>query len=1201
MTTLPALSPEKVARKRGRRGGCRKKRSGLRKNRSKSDRLRKKNLAICYWNCSSVKQRGRDLEKLVYETDIMMLQETNVENFKCPGYKTYTNPCSETHHGQLILVKQGVTHRLIDAKRFNREDREVQIMECEVRKRKWTLVNLYVGNDSAKKEEDWDFLEELGQLSERVMIVGDFNARSVTWGNVRDNIQGKALEKAMVESSFSILNGTYMTRIAQRNGEDDSNIDLALITAGLEVLTKWQALSDHGSDHLPCSVMINCHEGKDEVCRRKKPFRYGKDSGSIVLQKIRRKVWAARPTQSNFVQPPYWNPVLEELWLQKRMSTRAWHRARKSDKVSDKEKNTLRERMKRDGRLFRESANEAKQMRWEQYVTEVSSEKALHKFWKLHRKMKGLRTDVGSVSVKDENDRLLETDEAKGRAFLERYIKQTHHGNKEERANIRATMKTAVPEGLYGEGVTVQEVKQVISGTKDSAAGPDGVRYSHFKDADEEDLQGMVEDFNESLATGKIPEEWLHSYLMPLPKPGKDHSNIKGYRIITMQNTYGKILEKIVAKRLANYLEREKLLPDGLGSYRPGKDTCTNTAVLAFDVFEGFQRKEETVMAAIDLEDAYNRVDYGKLMDLLMEMNVDPWLVQWISEALFERKVALRSGRWMSDPVEIASGLPQGSALSPVLFNIYTSKIARIDVSGAGRILTFADDVMVYGQGRDRLAVGRMLQDGLNRVADWCEEYNAVINPEKAQVIWCSLNNRIVKEPTPPIVFDHSLIDRQHELKYLGITLDRTLSFRKHIDNVAVRAQKGINVVKTLASAGIQQRVLFLLMQLVVLSVIDYGLGILSLSKTQIDRLERVQNAAMRAVLGCTKDTHVVCMRYILDLASIRVRHKVAQVKLYLNVLGDPKHPLHGSLSSIKGKRIKRGSSWMAEAEESLRKVCDIEEICSGREWFELSPDCRSLANVHITMGRERRECAAVINDNDIRQLIEEHSKPEDPVIYTDGSVRRGERSGWGFVVYSRNKRVHSMSGAIERTTSSMKMEIEAVTRALGWLQDARPRTTHLIIVTDSQSILRRVEKGLLRSEWMNPIQHTSLRAITWIFCPGHSGVKGNEEADRLAGSAVVDGQVKFDKGEVLKTLEEKLRDEEDRETAEHHAISRMWEMGIERGEGRKERLSGKERRRHNQTATGTISMDTLRALMLRGTEHVWTCPVCNDVVAQDK
>ncbi|XP_012945441.1 probable G-protein coupled receptor 139 [Aplysia californica] len=130
--------------------------------------------------------------------------------------------------------------------------------------------------------------------------------------------------------------------------------------------------------------------------------------------------------------------------------------------------------------------------------------------------------------------------------------------------------------------------------------------------------------------------------------------------------------------------------------------------------------------------------------------------------------------------------------------------------------------------------------------------------------------------------------------------------------------------------------------------------------KAQIDRLERVQNAATRAVLGCTKDTHVVCMRYILDRTSFRMRHKVAVAKLYLNVLGHPKHPLDDKLSSIKGNRIKRGSSWMAGAEDSLRKVCGIDEICSGKECFELSSACRSLANIHITMDHERREWLAV-------------------------------------------------------------------------------------------------------------------------------------------------------------------------------------------------------------------------------------------------
>ncbi|XP_012942163.2 fibrinogen C domain-containing protein 1-like [Aplysia californica] len=76
---------------------------------------------------------------------------------------------------------------------------------------------------------------------------------------------------------------------------------------------------------------------------------------------------------------------------------------------------------------------------------------------------------------------------------------------------------------------------------------------------------------------------------------------------------------------------------------------------------------------------------------------------------------------------------------------------------------------------------------------------------------------------------------------------------------------------------------------------------------------------------------------------------------------------------------IRLGSSWFSE--DFLRKVCGIDEMCSGKEWFELSPDGRSLVNVHITMGRKRRECAVVINDNDIRLLIEKHSKPEDPPI----------------------------------------------------------------------------------------------------------------------------------------------------------------------------------------------------------------------------
>ena len=291
----------------------------------------------------------------------------------------------------------------------------------------------------------------------------------------------------------------------------------------------------------------------------------------------------------------------------------------------------------------------------------------------------------------------------------------------------------------------------------------------------------------------------------------------------------------------------------------------------------------------------------------------------------------------------------------------------------------------------------------------------------------------------------------------------------------------------------------------------------------------------------------------------------------------------------------------MAEAEDSLRQICRVEDIALGQEWQEVSGEHSGLAKVLITMGRERRERASVETEQDIRTLIEEHSNLEDPVVYTDGSVRRGERSGWGFVIYVSNKNVHQDSGAVAITTSSMRMEMEAITKAIGWVCSSLPEATHTVIVTDSQSVLRRIERGLLRTEWLESVRASRVRFITWIFCPGHAGVKGNEAADRLAGNAIVEGGLQLHKQDVLKNLEKHLREQEDRDVDEHHAVQRMDELRVKRGAGRKSGLAGNDRRWHNQMCTGTISMDTLRAILRRGTEHVWTCPQCHDVVIQDK
>ena len=117
--------------------------------------------------------------------------------------------------------------------------------------------------------------------------------------------------------------------------------------------------------------------------------------------------------------------------------------------------------------------------------------------------------------------------------------------------------------------------------------------------------------YQKSFDKGHIPEDWTHSFLKPIPKPGKDHRKLNGYRILTMQNTIGKLMERIVARKLARDLEDRKILPANQGGFRPGKCTLENAASFAYDVYEGFQSKEQTLAVAIDLEDAYNKVQFS--------------------------------------------------------------------------------------------------------------------------------------------------------------------------------------------------------------------------------------------------------------------------------------------------------------------------------------------------------------------------------------------------------------------------------------------------------------------------------------------------------------------------------------------------------------------------------------------------------------
>ena len=224
----------------------------------------------------------------------------------------------------------------------------------------------------------------------------------------------------------------------------------------------------------------------------------------------------------------------------------------------------------------------------------------------------------------------------------------------------------------------------------------------------------------------------------------------------------------------------------------------------------------------------------------------------------------------------------------------------------------------------------------------------------------------------------------------------------------------------------------------------------------------------MRAILGCTKDTSEEAMRHLLDLPTASKRHKLAQVKAYLRVASDEKHPLHNKIGREYSSRLKRGSEWMNQAATTIGQCVSVDSVRRGEAWQEISDEAEQFTAVIANLGRECREWAPGAANAEIEATISEVSSAEDVIIFTDGSVKRGEK-GWAFTARVNGSIVSEGSGAVELTASSTAMEVKAITEALQFL--AKTQAKKAVIATDSMSTLQKIQTVMLYCDWINPIK----------------------------------------------------------------------------------------------------------------------------------
>ena len=201
---------------------------------------------------------------------------------------------------------------------------------------------------------------------------------------------------------------------------------------------------------------------------------------------------------------------------------------------------------------------------------------------------------------------------------------------------------------------------------------PDGITQEIIQRAYNAILKAFVMVYNTLWTRGHHPKCWRQAIGITLAKPNKpDYSSPKAYRIISLLNCLGKVLERILAKRLGQMAESGPLLHDSQMGGRQ-KRSAVDTALLLTDYVEKNRAKgRKTSVAFLDIKGAFDYVSKSRLLGTLIKLRLPYSVVSWTRSFLEDRQIRLTFDGQIEELTKVDTGVPQGSPVSPILFLIY--------------------------------------------------------------------------------------------------------------------------------------------------------------------------------------------------------------------------------------------------------------------------------------------------------------------------------------------------------------------------------------------------------------------------------------------------------------------------------------------------------------------------------------------------